>query len=171
LRAADPQMRLGIYLSDHLAGSTTGVELARRAASSNRDSEFGAALARIAREIEEDVGSLEELMTRLGANRDRLKDAIAWSGEKLGRLKLNGQLVGYSPLSRLVELEGLSLGVAGKLALWRVVQDAFETDPRLAGFDVERLVHRAEEQRATLESCRLEAARIAFGRVKAPAGP
>ena len=43
---------------------------------------------------------------------------MGWTGEKLGRLKLNGQLLGYSPLSRLIELEGLMLGIAGKLAMW-----------------------------------------------------
>ena len=36
-----------------------------------------------------------------------------WVAEKAGRLKLNGSLLTYSPLSRLVELEGLSLGVEG----------------------------------------------------------
>ena len=35
----------------------------------------------------------------------RAKDGAAWVAEKLGRLKTNGQLTGYSPLSRLVELE------------------------------------------------------------------
>ena len=55
--------------------------------------------------------SLLATMEALGARVDRLKAAAAWGGEKLGRLKLNGQLRGYSPLSRVVELEGLALGV------------------------------------------------------------
>ena len=46
------------------------------------------------------------------------KSAGAWTAEKFGRLKPNGQLTGYSPLSRLVELEGLKLGITGKLGLW-----------------------------------------------------
>jgi hypothetical protein len=162
LFSSDASRRLGIYLSDHLAGSMTGVELARRTASNNRGNEFGAALSRIAADIAEDIGSLEELMQRLGASRDRLKESVAWSGEKLGRLKLNGQLLGYSPLSRLVELEGLSLGVAGKLALWKAVKETLGDDLRLEGFDIERLIRRAEEQRATLEIYRLKAAKIAL---------
>jgi hypothetical protein len=162
LRSADAHKRLGIYLSDHLAGSTTGVELARRAASNNRGTPTGRELARIAAEIEEDIASLEELMRRVDAGRDRLKEGLAWTGEKLGRLKLNGQLLGYSPLSRLVELEALTLGVTGKLALWEAVKEAFGDDPRLAGFDVERLIARAQAQRATLERLRVEAAREAF---------
>lgn len=160
--SSNPEQRIGIYLSDHFAGSVTGIELARRAASNNRGNEFGPSLARIADEIDEDIESLEELMTRLGAGRDLLKERLAWSGEKLGRLKLNGQLFGYSPLSRLVELEALALGVTGKLALWRVIKHAFGDDPRLQGFDVDRLIHRAREQRTSLENLRLIAARTAF---------
>src|SRR5687768_8680774 len=105
LRSSDVSQRLAIYLSDHRAGSITGVTLARRAASSNRGNEFGSVLDRIASDIEEDIRSLDDLMDRLGANRDPIKETVAWSAEKVGRLKLNGQLLGYSPLSRLIELE------------------------------------------------------------------
>jgi hypothetical protein len=162
LRSSDASQRLAIYLSDHRAGSATGVTLARRAASNNRDNDFGPVLSRIASDIAEDIRSLEDLMDRLGASRDRIKETIAVSAEKIGRLKLNGQLLGYSPLSRLVEVETLSLGVAGKLALWRAVQEVFAGDPRLTGWDVERLISRATEQRESLEECRLRAAAIAF---------
>ena len=162
LRASGAGQRLAIYLSDHRAGATTGVTLARRAAANNRGNEIGTALTRIASDIEEDIRSLDDLMDRLGVRRDHIKETVAWSAEKVGRLKLNGQLLGYSPLSRLVELEALSLGVAGKLALWRAVREAVAGDPRLHNFDLERLIRRAEEQRAALEDCRLQAARIAF---------
>jgi hypothetical protein len=162
LRSSDPAKRLSIYLSDHRAGSAAGLTLARRAAAGNRGNEFGAVLARIADDIEQDIHSLDDLMARLGATRDRLKETAAWSAEKVGRLKLNGQLVGYSPLSRLVELEGLVLGISGKLALWRAVREVLAGDPRLTDFDVERLIDRAEEQRDTVEDCRLRAARLAF---------
>jgi hypothetical protein len=160
--SSDPEKRVGIYLSDHLAGAMAGIELARRAASNNRGNEFGPVLARIADDIEKDIESLKELMTRISAGRDRLKESLAWSGEKLGRLKLNGQLLGYSPLSRLVELEALSIGVTGKLALWQAIRETFGGDPRLGGFDVDRLIQRAERQRETLEDCRLKAARTAL---------
>jgi hypothetical protein len=61
---------LPIYLNDHLAGSTVGIELARRASRSNRESpEFGAPLERICEEIEADKVSLEEVMTALDVRR------------------------------------------------------------------------------------------------------
>jgi hypothetical protein len=42
-------------------------------------------------------------------------------------LKLNGQLRGYSPLSRLDELELLQIGVAGKRRLWRALEHTTPT--------------------------------------------
>lgn len=151
---------LATYLNDHLAGSTAGVELARRARGSNEGSELGAFLATLTAEIEEDRETLGEVMEAVGAGRDRVKVTAAWAGEKVGRLKLNGRLLGYSPLSRLVELEGLALGVTGKLALWRLLREL--ADPRLARFDFDALIARAERQRDGLEQRRLEAGRLAL---------
>ncbi len=147
---------LAIYLNDHLAGSTAGVELARRAASNNAGTDYGPALSEIAREIEEDRAMLEELMDRLGVGRDHVKTAAAWLAEKAGRLKPNGRLLTYSPLSRLEELEFLLLGVTGKLAIWRALDHALHE--RLGGFELPELEARAESQRRRLEDLRLRAA-------------
>jgi len=157
----DPR-RTAIYLNDHLAGATVGVELARRASASNRGSELGRFLARLVREVEEDRSTLERVMEQLGVSRNRLKVFVGWAGEKVGRLKPNGQLTGYSPLSRVVELEGLSLGVEGKLSLWRSLERAVGGDARLAGFDFGALIARASEQRRELEQHRLDATDLAL---------
>ena len=151
---------LAIYLNDHLAGSTVGVELARRARGSNEGTELGEFLATLVAEIEEDRDTLQDAMEAVGAGRDRLKVTGAWASEKLGRLKLNGSLLGYSPLSRVVELEGLRLGVEGKACLWRMLREL--ADPRLSGFDFDALIARAERQRDELERHRLEAGRLAL---------
>jgi hypothetical protein len=98
---------LRIYLQDHHAGSTTGLELARRARGANQGNEYGEALAKVVDEIAADQKSLESIMDDLGFGPDRIKDVGAWALEKAGRLKLNGQITGYSPLSRVVELERL----------------------------------------------------------------
>jgi len=159
---------IGIYLNDHLAGSVVGIELAKRAASSNEGSELGDFLTELARDIEADRDALKAIMEHLDVSENRIKMPIAWAAEKVGRLKLNGQMTGYSPLSRLTELEGLSLGVAGKLALWRSLA---ATRSDLGAFGVEMLIERAEAQRASLEAHRVEAAKAAFGRPAAtPAG-
>ncbi len=152
---------LGIYLNDHLAGSVVGVELCRRARASNEGSELGRTLSELCAEIEADQETLRQVMRRLGVGESRLKPAGAWLAEKLGRLKPNGQLHGYSPLSRVVELEGLAGGVAVKQMLWKTLAQQFGDG--LAGFDFEALSARAKAQRERLEACRLEAAAIAFG--------
>jgi hypothetical protein len=147
---------LTIYLNDHLAGSTAGVELARRAASNNAGSSYGSVLTGIAREIEEDRALLETLMDRLGVPRDRFESGAAWIAEKAGRLKPNGRLFGYSALSRFEELELLLIGVNGKLSMWRALDHALHE--RLGGIDIPELEARAESQRERLEALRLRAA-------------
>ena len=153
---------LSIYLNDHLAGAVAGVELAKRAANNNKGNEFGAFLQRLSDEIERDRAALVRLMNELAIPQNVLKDAAAWLGEKVGRLKLNGQLVGYSPLSRLVELDGLALGITGKLALWRSLQEAELPEVEAAGIDLGELEQRARDQRDELEDFRLRAAEAAF---------
>jgi hypothetical protein len=157
---SSPQGLLATYLNDHAAGSTVGVELARRAANANDGSELGVVLERLAAEIDEDRATLDSVMDAVGARHDRAKQAAAWVGEKAGRLKPNGQLTGYSPLSRLIELEGLSLGIEGKRLLW--VSLGTLADPRLAAFDFAALAERAARQRAELEPLRRAAAGTAF---------
>ena len=148
---------LRIYLTDHHAGSTAGIELARRSLNNNRGTEYESFLRDLVRAIEEDRAELKSLMDSLGFPPDRLKQVGAWGAERLGRFKLNGQLTGYSPLSRLVELEGLKLGVTGKLALWTSLKDVADHDPRLAVTDFDKLIARAEEQLAGIEEHRLRA--------------
>jgi hypothetical protein len=155
--------RLSIYLNDHLAGATAGSELARRTAASNRSTSFGPVLDALAREIEEDRSTLLEIMERLSVRRDRLKLALSWGAEKAGRLKLNGELFRYSPLSRLEELELLALGVEGKLALWQALQHIYADDERLHGIDLDILIKRARAQRRRLEHQRRRAADQAVG--------
>jgi hypothetical protein len=159
---------LTIYLNDHLAGATVGVELARRAHRQNRGGPFGERLETTKSEIEEDRESLRSVMKRLGAAENPVKTTVAWLAERTGRLKLNGKLLGYSPLSRVEELEALRIGVQGKHALWRALKETRGADARLKEVDLEELADRAERQREVLEAMRLEAAAQAFGTAPAP---
>lgn len=159
--AAPPERRLAIYLNDHLAGATAGVEVARRVASSNRaEPAFGSVLAEVRDEIEADRATLENLMEELEVGRSRVKPAAAWVGEKLGRLKPNGQVTGYSPLSRLFELEILCIGITGKIRLWEALEETLGTT--VQGFDFGRLAARAEDQRGRVEELHRLAAARAF---------
>lgn len=151
---------LTTYLNDHFAGSTGGLDLARRAAESNDGTELGTVLARVAAEIEEDRAVLRSVIDTLDAQPNPAKAAVAWAGEKAARLKPNDQMTGYSPLSRMIELEGLSLGIEGKRLLWLVLAE--RDDPRLEAFDFAELARRAERQRDELEPFRRAAAASAF---------
>jgi hypothetical protein len=155
---------LRIYLQDHLAAATGGRELVRRARGSNKGARgYGPALAKLADEIEADRRALEGLIHDLGFGADRPKVAAAWALEKAGRLKLNGRVTGYSPLSRMVELETLAAGVLGKLSLWRTLAELTDEEPELDRDRLTRLAERAEEQLGTLDELRARAARDAFG--------
>src|SRR4051812_22047004 len=153
---------LGTYLNDHLAGSTLGLELAKRARGSNEGSEYGEVLERIAREIEEDRATLQKLMDAFEIKRDRPKVMGAWIAEKLGRLKPNGRLLSYSPLSRLIELEMLALGITGKLSLWEALSEVAAEDARLDLAELKKLSERADRQRAEVWKLRQRAAREAL---------
>ena len=156
------QKLLNIYLNDHLSGSVAGLELARRCRSNNQGTSLADALTDLIADIDADRSELELLMESLGAPKDRLKQAGGWAAEKVGRLKLNGQITGYSPLSRLVELEGLKLGVTGKLSLWQSLKRISNMDSRLATTDFDTLIKRAEAQIDVIEEHRQEAAARAF---------
>lgn len=152
---------LTVYLGDHLAGAVGGLAIARRCRRNNADNEVGRALARLIPEIERDRETLEGLMAGLGIDPPRLKLAAAATAERVARLKLNGQLTGYSPLSRLVELEALSAGIAAKESLWRALRATAEGD-EFQGLELPPLIERAGSQRDQVEELRLRAARAAF---------
>ena len=154
---------LPIYLNDHYAGSTLGVELAKRAAKNNAATPSSARRSpTLASEIDEDRDALKRIMDRLDVSEDRIKASIFWLGEKVGRLKPNGELLQFSPLSRVVELEGLITGVSGKLSLWRTLLELAERDDRLDEGELEVLAGRAEDQLLRLHALRGAAGLIAF---------
>lgn len=165
---ADSSTRLAVYLRDHLAGATAGLQLARRALGNNRGTELEPVLERLVGEIGEDRATLQRLMRHLGVDGSQLKNTAAVTAERLARLKLNGQLIGYSPLSRLVELEGLAAGVETKLNLWRSLREALPEGAWPADIDLDGLIERARAQRETIEQHRQAAAATAFAGAREP---
>ena len=142
---------LPIYLNDHLAGATAGCELARRAARANKGTETGDFLEQFAAQTEAHRAQLEDVMARLGVGRDPLKVGGAWLAEKAGRLKLNGRLLDYSPLSRVLELESLIIAVQGRQSLWRTLWLAAPDNPPIADIDFATLVEESERHLASLK--------------------
>jgi hypothetical protein len=153
---ADNDRLLAIYLRDHFAGSIAAIELIERSARSNTANELGSFLTNLHEEIRADQQTLLDVMRALAVEPSRVKNGVGWAVEKVGRLKLNGRLLRYSPLSRVYELETLEAGIVGKRSLWTNLQVL--DDPRLGGVDLSRLVERAENQRAGVEDWRRRAA-------------
>jgi hypothetical protein len=156
----DAAKDLSTYMNDHLTGSTFAVELVGHAARQNAGTELGDFLTALGSEIQADRHTLMQVMASLGTSVDRLKRPVAWLAEKVARLKPNGRLVGYAPLSRLEELELLSIGIEGKRLLWVALAEthAAAVGPEL----LEELTARAERQRAEVEQHRRAAVREAF---------
>jgi hypothetical protein len=155
---------LGIYLNDHLAGSTVVLELARRIAASARHLPVSDDVPkRLAAEIGEDRIALLDIMDTLGIRIQGYKVLAAWAGEKAGRLKLNGRLLRRSPLSDLEELEMLRLGVEGTGTGWRTLRSVAERDSRLDAGRLDKLISRAARQAELLEELRSEVAERTFG--------
>ena len=153
---------LGIYLNDQLAMGVVWRELARRSARNNRGTAVGESLTRVAVAIAEDVETFQTIMRRLGVRASPIKTGLAFLAERAGRLKLNGRLGSYSPLSRFEELEILVMGIEGKKQLWTTLRDLADLATRLPDVDFDGLIDRAERQRAELEPFRTIAGTEAF---------
>jgi hypothetical protein len=141
---------LRIYLQDHHAASAGGLALARRALGPSHP---------LAKQIARDRDALERVMQQLAVTPSALKVGAVRVAELVGRLKLNGRIFERSPLSSVVELETLVVGVRGKEALWTALQRASKS---LEDVDLDALVESARAQGAELEALRLSAAAKAF---------
>jgi hypothetical protein len=148
---------LGIYLNDHLTGATLGVDRAQALAraEAERDPALADAVQPIADEIAEDRANLLQIMRSLDVPVRRYKIVGGHLAERAGRLKANGRLVRRSPLTPMLELELLRVGVEGKAAGWRTLRRLADTDSRLDTKQLDDLLDRAERQLETLERLRL----------------
>ncbi|MFK0255077.1 hypothetical protein [Streptomyces sp. NPDC090445] len=167
---------LAVYLNDHLTGANAGVSLIRRMARQHRGTPMGPPLERLAGQIAEDRDSLREVMTALDIPAMHGRAVLGRIGERAGRLKPNGRLVSRSPLSDVMELEAMRIGVEGKAAAWRSLQAIASTDVRLDRGSIDRLLERAQRQSGLLESLRTTASDRVFApsvrrtRTPVPAG-
>jgi hypothetical protein len=155
-----PRGALETYLHDHLAGSVGAVEMVERAIAENEGDRLAVVLAQVLADIREDQEVLRRLLAGLGAGESPLKKAGAWLMEKAGRLKLGD--TGEAAIQRFEMLEALSLGILGKLALWRALQRVADRHPALREVDLAAMERRALEQHQRIEGYRLEAAREAL---------
>lgn len=161
-----PEGLLSIYLNDHRSGAEGAMALASRSARSNADNDVGAYLTgHFLPELRVERARLESARTALDVADNPFKQWAARVGEFVGRAKLNGAVSGYSPLSRVVELELLIAGVATKRQLWR----SLGTVSAGGGFDDD--IARADEQIDRLTELHRWAVSEAFYGVSIDIGP
>ena len=122
----------------------------------------GAAVSEISRDVEADRRQLEALVERLGATESAPRKVAAWLGEHLAQLKLHADDPSDSGLRLFEAIEAISLGIEGKKTLWRTLAASAADVPALDGVDYDRLIVRADQQRAAIEPHRLAAAKAAF---------
>ncbi len=151
---------LRVYLQDHHAAAAAGLNLARRLTRENASTPFADELTGLADAIADDRAKLGAVLQALDVEPSRLKIGLARAAERASRLKLNGRLISYSPLSRVIELETLGGGILAKRGLWNAL--AKTTAAQKAGLDFDELVDRANAQLAVVEQLRERAAAMAF---------
>lgn len=151
---------LAIYLNDHRAVAVAGRAMAARCAAANRGEPLGTYLHEtFLPELDEDHDALAEIAAHHGVTVNPAKLGVARLTEIAGRLKSNGRLRGYSPLSRVIEIESLIAGVSAKIALWSALLAVPATDQT---HDVDDLLERAQAQRRSLEHHHHDAVLVAF---------
>lgn len=146
------------YLNDHLAAATAGRQLFRRAAATHQGDELGDELAALVLEVMADRQALLDVMALLEVRPSRSHAALGWTGERLGRLKLNGTLLRRSPTTDLVELEGMRLLVTATGCCWEVLRAASEHDSRIQAPTLDALMERAADQGRRLRALQLQVA-------------
>lgn len=151
-----------VYLNDHLAGATAGVNLVEQAADRHRSDELGEFFAPLAAEIKADFATLEQLVEDMNVDKSASKTALAEVGSKLAAPKFNAEGAGNEHLGDFVTLETLSIGVEGKRCMWVALQTVADAYPELGALDLDALESRARDQRDKLEGKRNELAPLAL---------
>ena len=144
--AVDDRRYLAIYLRDHFAGSSAGLSLVKRCRAANLGTPWEPLLTELESEISADRRALEEMMRRLSIAPSAVKSILGSAADLVGRMKTNGHLAGYSPLSRLLELELLAAGVFTKRNLWRSLREVVDDHDELRSDELDELIRGATSQ-------------------------
>jgi hypothetical protein len=141
------------YMHDHLAGARFAINLLESLRGDKQKLEVRRLADELVREIEEDRQVLQHLADKIGKPQNTLKEGAAWLAQKASLWKLGGE--GPS-LSTFEALETLSLGILGKLALWRALRVLQPNEPVLYETNFEQLCAKAEKQYFRVENLRIK---------------
>ena len=147
---------LDIYLNDHLGGATLGSDLAEQIGERSKGTPLGDLMAEISPEIDEERQTLIDLMEKLGVSQNPLKQASAWLAEKASRIKFGGASSGEPDFGLYMAVETLTLGVEGKLSLWKALKQMPADHPVHEAVNLDDLIAQAQSQHDRLEAHRIE---------------
>ncbi len=143
---------LETYLNDHIAGATAGTNLAKMAAEEHQTDEHGPFFSEIYAAIEADFGTLKELASALGVDESAGKAALAELGSKMMGPKFTGGE--DDELNAFVTLETLSIGIEGKVCMWKALKTVESEYAAFEQFNIDELLASAVSQREKIEAQR-----------------
>ncbi len=152
--AHDP---IDVYLNDHLAGATAGVDLAKQAAE-RHDGELGEFFTQLLDEISADYNTLTSLIDQMNVQGSGAKEAFAKVGASVAETKFSGDSADDPAFGTFLTLETLSIGVEGKICMWKALKVVEGDHPELASMSIDALVERGQSQRDRIEGKRLDIA-------------
>ncbi|PZR52893.1 epimerase [Xylanimonas oleitrophica] len=117
---------LGLYLSDHLTGATAGLQRLERMSQTYEEVPFQAELAELVEQLRAEREMYRDMLGLLGVRRRPYRQAAAWVGERVGRLKLNGRALEGSPMTAVLETELMRAAVLGKIGGWQTLEEHAE---------------------------------------------
>ncbi len=158
------------YLNHHLSGSAGAVELIETLASCNGCAGDEWFFKNLKSTIEHERGLIHRLLSELNKSESKLLDVMGNLTAKSGCLKLHWEGMDQGDLGLLEALEVLSLGIEGKLSLWKLLGEISPSIPEWSENDFQALAREAQEQRNAVEARRIEAGRQAL-MPKNPVGP
>ena len=112
---------LPIYMDDHLAMIAGELELVKRIAGENEASELEAFLNDYHLVLSQQRDLVKSSMQAQGKGPSPVKQMLTWVTEKIGRLKPNDAMSGYTDLARVLELEVLISAATARLLLWETL--------------------------------------------------
>lgn len=145
---------LATYLHDHLAGSHFAVKLLGSLHDQYEDEPLGQFAHTLCVDLKQDQEILEQIIRDVGEAHFDLTEAIGWFTERASQFKLHRDSSGAG-LGTYEAIEAITLGIRGKLALWKALPEIRNYDARIPDRNFSALAERAEEQYGRAEQQRL----------------
>ncbi len=154
---------LSIYLNDHFAGSVAALNLLRSISERKDRPDLASFSAKLHQEIEADQEVLAELMKQLAIEQTKTRSFLGWLAGKAAEKKMRMDATVCSEYFYIQAFESLTLGISGKLALWKALAAIAERLPVEFSSRLPSLIERARDQRERVETERLKMAAQGLG--------